>query len=151
MNSDSKASQSSVLQGPPSGRLNSDQNFDFAADNFGISEVDQNVEHHSFTAERLEEHDLFQQLASEGQTVPDIRPAVRGFRARWKAQSQARLETLSNKEDEASESQPDSQSLGVWEDGATSSKRPRVHESHHVNAQVAHEDIEPCSCRTLHA
>ena len=62
MNSDSKASQSSVLQGPPSGRLNSDQNFDFAADNFGISEVDQNVEHHSFTAERLEEHDLFNSL-----------------------------------------------------------------------------------------
>ena len=149
MNSDSKASQSSVLQGPPSGRLNSDQNFDFAADNFGISEVDQNVEHHSFTAERLEEHDLFQQLASEGQTVPDIRPAVRSFRARWKAQSQARLETLSNKEDEASESQPDSQSLGVWEDGATSSKRPRVHESHHVNAQVAHEDIEPLQLQNV--
>ena len=144
-----EASQSSFLQGPSTGRLHSDQNFDFTADNSGNSEVDQNVEHHNFTADRLEEHDRLQQLSVEGQTEQDVRSAARGFRARWKAQSQARLETLSNKEDQMSESQPDSQSLGVWEDGATSSKRPRVHESHHVNAQVAHEEVGPLQLQNI--
>jgi len=94
MNFEPEASQSSFLRGPSTGRLHSDQNFDFAANNSGISEVDQNVEHHSFTADRLEEHDRLQQLSVEGQTEQDVRPAVRGFRARWKAQSQARLETV---------------------------------------------------------
>ena len=149
MNFDSETSQPSGIQGPPTGRLDSNQSFNFAADDFGISEGDHDVEHHSFTVDSLEKHDLLQQLASEGQTVPDTRHAVRGFRARWKAQSQARLDTFSNKEDAVSESQPDSQSLGVWEDGATSSKRPRVHESPHVNAQVAHESVEPLQLQNV--
>ena len=143
MNSNEPASQSSDIRGPPTGRLVLNQNLVFDADDFGISEDHQNVVQNNFTADSLEKHDLLQQLASEGQTEPDMRHAVRGFRARWKAQSQAKLGNFSNKEDAMSESQPDSQSLGIWEDGATSSKRPRVHESLHVNAQVAHEEVGP--------
>ena len=149
MNFDCTASQSSDVQGPPTGRLDSDQRFDFAADVFGNPEVVQDVMQNSFTADSLEEHDRLQQLAGEGQTVSDIRPAARGFRARWRAQSQARLETFSNQEDAVSESQADSQSVGFGEDGATSSKRRRVHESPHVNAQAAHEDIDPLKLQNV--
>ena len=149
MTFDRTASQSSNIRGPLTGRLDSDQGFDFSADVFGNPEVVQDVMQNSFTADSLEEHDRLQQLAGEGQTVSDIRPAVRGFRARRRAQSQARLETSSNQEDAVSESQSDSQSVGFGEDGATSSKRRRVHESPHVDAQVAHEYVDPLKLQNV--
>ena len=78
-----EASQSSDVRGPPTGRLDSNLNL-FLLQIFGKFRSCSKCEH-SFTVGNPEKYALLQQLANEGQPMPDMRHAVRGFQAKWKS------------------------------------------------------------------
>lgn len=133
-------SQSSQTQGSQTRRLEQASDFNFAAADFGVENETSGDHDDSFLASGFEIPTVLEQ-PGQCQTMPHELPGARGFRARWKAKSQAKHDGLSTV-DIMSQSQPDSQSVGEWEVLPSDIKRQKLTDAAMVNAKITNEKAE---------
>ena len=139
--------QSSQIQGSQTRRLEQASDFNFAAANLGAENETSGQIDDGFLTSGFEIPTVFEQVG-QSQPMPHGLPGARGFRARWKAKSQAKHDELS-RVDAMSQSQPDSQSLGEWNAIPSDIKRQKLTDAAVVNAKITNGKAEPTQIHNI--
>ena len=141
MNFDFNAAPSD-LQGSPTGLMD-------AASDLDVSDGNQVAEGFDSFQPELDEGMLQLHGASFEKPEEPLIPTAKGFRARWKAKSQARQEEVSMLGDDVSNSQHDSMSLCSWQMMEPENKRQRTQKEVDTRLHDVSDTVGPMQLQNI--